>query len=102
MNILGNFIIALSNIVDFALTLYSFLVIAAAVLSWISPPLYHPAVRFIYRVTEPALKPIRRLLPLRLPIDISPLILLILIYLIQNVLILSLKELGYRIKGGNI
>lgn len=102
MFILGNLLIALANIFDIILTIYSFIVIAAALISWVNPDPYNPIVRFLYRATEPILRPIRKLLPLRLPIDISPLILLLLIYFSKIFLIQSLLELGYRIKGGNI
>lgn len=102
MFILGNLIIALANIFDIILTIYSFIVIAAALISWVNPDPYNPIVRFLYRATEPVLRPIRKLVPLRLPIDISPLILLLLIYFSRNFLIQSLLELGYRIKGGNL
>lgn len=102
MFILGNLIIALANIFDIILTIYSFIVIAAALISWVNPDPYNPIVRFLYRATEPVLRPIRKLVPLRLPIDISPLILLLLIYFSKNFLIQSLLELGYRIKGGNL
>lgn len=102
MILLGNFIIATANIVDLLLTIYSFIVIAVAILSWVNPSPYHPVVRFLYSVTEPALKPIRKVLKLRLPVDISPLILLLIIYFVQRFLILTLIEVGYRIKGGNL
>ncbi len=102
MSILGNLIIVIGNILDIALTVYSFIVIASALVSWVNPDPYNPIVRFLYRVTEPILRPIRKLLPFRLPVDISPLILLLLIYFIQKFLILSLIELGYRIKGGQL
>lgn len=102
MFILGNLLIALANIFDIILTIYSFIVIAAALISWVNPDPYNPIVRFLYRATEPVLRPIRKFISLRLPIDISPLILLLLIYFSKNFLIQSLLELGYRIKGGNI
>lgn len=100
MFIIGNFLIAMANVLDIILTIYSFIVIIAAVISWVNPDPYNPIVRFLYRVTEPLLRPIRKLLPLRLPVDISPLILLLIIYFLQKFLITSLVELGYRIKGG--
>lgn len=100
MAILGNVIIFIANILDIALTIYSFIVIASVLISWVRPDPYNPIVRFLYKVTEPILQPIRKLLPFRLPVDISPLILLLFIYFIQKVLITSLIELGYRIKGG--
>ncbi len=100
MFIIGNLIIAMANVLDIIFTIYSFIVIIAAVISWVNPSPYNLVVRFLYRVTEPLLRPIRKLLPFRLPVDISPLILLLLIYFLQKFLISSLIELGYRIKGG--
>ncbi len=100
MYIIGNLLIALGNILDIILTLYSFIVIAAALITWVRPDPYNPIVRFLYGVTEPVLRPIRKLLPLRIPIDISPLILLFAIYFLQKFLVASLIEFGYRIKGG--
>mgnify|MGYP001145102780 CR=1 FL=1 len=100
MAIIGNFIIFFANILDIILTVYSFIVIASVVISWINPNPYNPIVRFVYKATEPILSPIRNLLPFRLPVDISPLILLLLIYLVQKFLIISLIDLGYKIKGG--
>jgi YggT family protein len=102
MIILGNFIIALANILDLALTIYSFIIIIGAVLSWVNPDPYNPIVRFIYGITEPLLRPIRKLLKLRLPIDLSPLILLLIIYFLQKFLIQSLIELGFKLKGGSV
>lgn len=98
MYLLGNLIIAFGNLLEILLTAYSFCIIAAALISWVNPNPYNPLVRFLYKITEPALRPIRKLLPLRLPIDISPIILLLTIYFIQLFLIQSLIELGYRIK----
>lgn len=47
-----------------ALQLYSYVLLARALMSWI-PNLdpYHPAVQFLYSVTEPVLEPIRKLVP---------------------------------------
>ena len=72
MLVLGNFLYALAVVVDYALTIYLWVVIARAVLSWVSPDPYNPIVRFIHNVTEPVLSRIRRVLPLNLGgIDIS-------------------------------
>jgi len=102
MFILVNFIIALANILDVVLTIYSFIIIIGAVLSWVNPDPYNPIVRFIYGITEPLLRPIRKLLRLRLPIDLSPLILLLIIYFLQKFLVQSLIELGFKLKGGPV
>jgi YggT family protein len=76
---------AVLNIVILALDLYKLMIIAAAVMSWLIAfnvvNSYNPTVRriwdFLYRVTEPALRPIRAILPNLGGIDISPVILII-------------------------
>ncbi|MGD9361972.1 MAG: YggT family protein, partial [Desulfobacterales bacterium] len=53
MIILSNFIIAVAKVLDIVLTIFMWVVIARAVLSWVSPDPYNPIVRFIHQVTEP-------------------------------------------------
>ena len=101
MFIFGNLILALATVLDYALSLYMWIVIIAALISWVNPDPYNPIVRFLYAVTDPVLKPIRRLIGYRLgPVDISPLIVILCIIFIQKFLVHSLIELGYKIKGG--
>lgn len=101
MFIFGNLILAIASILDIVLNVYKWVIIIAAVISWVNPDPYNPIVRFLYSVTEPVLRPIRRLIGYRLgPIDISPLVVIIAIIFIQRFLISSLIEMGYKIKGG--
>jgi len=70
------------------LSLYMWIVIAAAVVSWISADLYNPIVRALYAMTEPVLGRVRRMLPMNLGgIDLSPLVVIALILLIQHVVL---------------
>ncbi len=57
--------------------IYSLIVIAAVAASWIDAPRENPAVRLLYQLTEPALEPIRKVLPPMGGMDLSPLALLI-------------------------
>lgn len=101
MFLFGNFIIAIANILDIILDIYKWIIIIAALISWVNPDPYNPIVRFLYSVTEPVLRPVRRLIGYRLgPIDISPIIIILLIIFVQKFLISSLIELGYKLKGG--
>ncbi|MCX7913702.1 MAG: YggT family protein [Thermodesulfovibrionales bacterium] len=101
MFILGNFLLAVANIADFILMVYKWIIIIAAVVSWVNPDPYNPIVRLLYRITEPVLRPVRRIIGARLgPIDISPLIVILIIIFLQEFVIKSLIELGYKIKGG--
>lgn len=101
MFIFGNLVLAVANILDILLSVYMWVVIIAALLSWVSPDPYNPIVRFLYSVTEPVFRRVRRLIPFSLgPIDISPLVVILGIMFVRSFLIRSLMELGYKLKGG--
>ncbi|RKX57499.1 MAG: YggT family protein [Thermodesulfobacteriota bacterium] len=74
------------QLVDLFLTIYIWIIIARAIISWVNPDPYHPLVRFLYRVTEPVLAPVRRIIPPIAGIDISPVIVIFVIFFIQNFL----------------
>ena len=81
MFILANFISALAKIIDYGLTIYMWVIIARALISWVNPDPYNPIVQFLYRITEPVLNPIRRLIPIyKIGIDISPIIVIMIIF----------------------
>jgi len=99
MFIFGNLILAVAGVLDIVLGVYKWVIIIAAIVSWVSPDPYNPIVKFLYAVTDPVLKPIRRLIGGRLgPIDISPIIAIVAILFIQKFLVSSLMELGHRMK----
>lgn len=101
MFIFGNLILAVADVLDIILSVYKWIIIIAALISWVNPDPYNQIVRLLYSVTEPALRPIRRLIGHRLgPIDISPIIVILVIIFIQMFLIGSMKEMGFRMKGG--
>jgi len=95
MFVIGNLIAALARVIEVVLTIYTWIIIAQAVLSWVNPDPYNPIVRFLYRVTEPVLAPIRRLLPTRgMGIDFSPLIAILVIYFLQMFLVKTMIQLA--------
>jgi len=101
MLVLGNLLITVAEIVNMLLNIYYWVVIIAALISWVNPDPYNPVVKFLRAVTEPVLRPIRRLIGHRLgPIDISPIIVLLGILFIQKFLVRSIIEIGSNIKGG--
>jgi YggT family protein len=96
MFVLGNFIAAAAHIIDIALTIYMWIIIIRAVLSWVNPDPYNPIVRLLYQVTEPVMALVRRWIPLRgLGIDFSPMIILLAIVFLQSFLVRSLLQLSY-------
>ncbi len=82
--------LGLINILMNLLHIYSFIIIAAALITWVQPNPYNPVVQFLRRVTEPVLRPVRGLVPPEKlgGLDISPLIVLVVIeYVIPRVLL---------------
>ncbi|MGD2270088.1 MAG: YggT family protein [Desulfobacterales bacterium] len=91
MYVVGYLLMAVANIMNFILWAFMWIVIARAILSWVSPDPYNPIVRFIHNVTEPVLYQIRTRVPVNFGgIDLSPIIVILVIYLIQNWIIKSL------------
>ncbi|MCA9406794.1 MAG: YggT family protein [Candidatus Omnitrophica bacterium] len=82
MGILGDFFAALGFLVQTVLSMLYILIIARALVSWVSPDPYNPIVQFLYRTTEPLLAPFRRFLP-RTAIDISPILAILTIMFLQ-------------------
>jgi YggT family protein len=66
--------------------LYSLVVLAAVVMSWLPVDRRSPVVTTLRRVTEPALAPIRRVLPPMAGLDLSPMVLLIALQILRRVL----------------
>ncbi|MBW1708711.1 MAG: YggT family protein [Deltaproteobacteria bacterium] len=90
------FFSSIINLVRTVLMIYMILIIARAVLSWISPDPSNPIVGFIYGVTEPVLGRIRRVLPLLIGgFDLTPIVVIAGIYLIMRVL----DQLMFAVRG---
>ena len=93
----------LIGFINFLLELYIFILIAAAILSWLvvfnvvntRNPVVAMIADFLYRVTEPALRPIRERLPNFGGIDISFIVLILIIYFIQWVVLTNLAKAFY-------
>lgn len=71
-----------------AFEVYSWLIIARIIISWLPQNPNHPVIRFIYEITEPVLAPIRQIMPrTSMPIDFSPIVAVLLINLLQRLII---------------
>jgi YggT family protein len=87
----------LINFFGWLLGLYSWVIIAAALITWVSPDPRNPVVMFLRQVTEPVLAPVRRLLP---PwktggLDFSPLIVILAIQFVERVILPGLLRAMY-------
>lgn len=94
MFVFGNLMEATAKVIDMGLTLYMWIIIARALISWVNPDPYNPIVLFLYRVTEPVLRPIRRRLSFGMGIDFSPIIVIMAIYFLQIFLVKTMIRMG--------
>ncbi len=80
----------MAGLLSFLITLYMWCIIIRVIASWLNPSPFHPVVRqvldFIYDITEPVLVEIRRFIPAIGGFDLSPLVLLIALQIVQNLL----------------
>src|SRR5881296_4631611 len=99
MFLLENFIQAVAFTLDSLLSLYFWILLISALLSWVNPDPRNPIVRFFYSVTDPVLYWVRRRMPFVIvgSIDLSPLVVMAGIWFAQLVIVRSLYELAFRI-----
>jgi len=95
MFIIGNLLAALAVVTSYVLTIYMWLIIARAILSWVNPDPYNPIVRFLYNITEPVLHQIRSRFPVNFGgIDVSPIIVFLAIIFLQKFVVGSLSGMA--------
>ncbi|MFZ5897773.1 MAG: YggT family protein [Bacillota bacterium] len=85
----------LIQMVDIAFRLYTYIIIARVLLSWVRHDPYHPVFRFIYEITEPVLGFFRRIIPPIGVIDISPIVALFVVSLVRVLVLNILARLAF-------
>ncbi|MDP3732096.1 MAG: YggT family protein [Candidatus Omnitrophota bacterium] len=100
MFVISNFLVAVANVLDVLLTILYWLILIRVLISWVNPDPDNQIVQFLYKVTEPILNPIRKILPFsfKLSIDISPIIAFLAIIFLKSFLIKTLLDLAMRLK----
>jgi YggT family protein len=91
---------ALFNLIATVISIYIYVLVASAILSWLvafnvvntSNRFVYMVGDFLYRITEPALRPIRRFVPLLGGVDISPVVLILLLVFLRDFLLLDLAR----------
>jgi YggT family protein len=95
MYMIGYLLLAIAKVLDIVMNIFLFIVIARAVLSWVSPDPFNPIVRFINNVTEPILYPIRARLPVHFGgIDLSPIVVFLGIIFIRTFVVNTLMQMS--------
>lgn len=83
MGLLGS----LGTLLDFALGMYTWMILIRVLLSWVNPDPYNPIVQFLVRATEPVLEPLRRAIPAVAGLDLSPIVALLGLSLLQRLVV---------------
>lgn len=95
MFVIGNIISGIAEVLDVVLNIYMWVIIIRALLSWVNPDPYNPIVQVLTRLTEPVLRPIRKLVPpYKVGVDLSPLIAALIVVFLRAALIKTLYRLA--------
>lgn len=94
-----HFIISIVDILDMVIRAYIFVIIAAALISWVRPDPFNPIVQLLYRLSAPAYNLIRKL---KIPtifggIDIAPIIILLGLEFISRFVLGYIRAFAYQI-----
>ena len=97
--IFANLLTAIATVLDIALSLYFWIVIISALLTWVNPDPYNPIVRTLRTLTEPVFYRVRRYLPFVFVggIDLSPVVVLLGIQFVKLFLVRSLFQFAQTI-----
>ena len=90
---MGNFLMALAQILSMVLNIFMWIIIIRALISWVNPDPYNPIVQFLYRVTDPVLYQVKKVVPMPgIGIDFSPIVVILIIYFLQIFAVQSLMD----------
>ena len=87
-------ILAVTQLIELTLNIYFYAIIIRALLSWVGPTVYNPAISLLFSLTEPVMAMSRRLLPVTGGIDLSPIVVIMAIQLIRMLILPPLQNLA--------
>ncbi|MGH8594229.1 MAG: YggT family protein [Gammaproteobacteria bacterium] len=94
MGFIGLFVLALAALLQMTLHIFLFAVLIQVILSWVAPHAYNPVSSLLLSLTEPLLRPARRLIPAIGGLDFSPIVVLVVLQLSSMLIIAPLRDLG--------
>ncbi len=101
MFLIANLLNAFAIVLDMALTIYLWMIIIRALLTWVNPDPYNPIVRFLNTATDPVLYRVRgwmiRMGLMVGGLDLSPIVVILAIYFLQAFLVRTLADLAQRL-----
>ena len=97
--IAGLLVLIIAYLIKLLLFIYLVLIIIQVIISWINPGAYSPMTIIIYQLTEPVMRPVRRIIPVTGGLDWSPLVVLVCLNLLLMLLVAPLQDLGNALSG---
>lgn len=100
MYVIGYPLQALAQVIGAVLFIYTIVIIASVVVSWLRLDPWHPVVRVLHQLTAPVYRPVRRFMPRTGHIDLTPLAVLLLIMFIQQGVLPVITRFAHSLIGG--
>jgi len=95
MFVFGNVIVGFAKVLQVVLNIYMWVIIIRALISWVNPDPYNQIVQILTRLTEPVMRPLRKLVPpYKVGLDFSPLIAVLIIMFLQYAVVETLLRIG--------
>ena len=102
MILLGNILIAVAGILGTILSILSFLIIVRCILSWVNADPNNSLVRIVIQATDPIFNFLGRWRLRVGALDLTPILAILIIYFVQNVVVQTLEDYGYRLRMSNL
>jgi len=97
---LGLLVLTLAELLTLLINIYFFTILIQVILSWVSPGNYNPAVALLHSLNEPLLGRARRILPPISGFDLSPILVLVGLQLLEMLLVAPIQDLGRGLIAG--
>lgn len=98
MFILSNLVGALAQLLSACFTIYTWILIIRVLITWVNPDPFNPVVQFLIKATDPVLEPLRKVIPPIGPLDISPVVALLVLQALQHFLVRTLFDISFRLR----
>jgi len=96
-NLTGLGVLAFAELLNQLVNTFFYTILILTLMSWFNPMMLGPLVEILVKISEPLLRPIRRLLPLSSGMDFSPLVIMILLQLLKIIIVAPLGQTGQKL-----
>ena len=99
-NLFGLLVLALAELLGLLVTVFFWAVIIRVIMSWVNQNPHHPLLVVLHQLTEPIMRPAANLVPVISGFDLSPILVLIALQLLNIVLVAPLRDMGFALLAG--